>query len=291
MLIESGDLARWPISFSPASMLGQRIRLVFIYLPIILVVVWLGGWVYAAGVAWALVLAAVEFGRMYTGSRRKPAIPLIAAGAALLPLARHPFGFESTHILLAVALATSLLWHIIDFERGAEASGTDFAVTAIGIIYFGWLGAFLVSLRDLPHGQWWVLLALPSVWLADIGAYIAGSAFGKRKLSPRVSPNKSVEGYLSGILLATLGGGLLSWLWGQLGDFSHVMTFSTGAALGALLSFLAPLGDLGISMFKRELGVKDTGIMLGPHGGALDRMDTWFWTGLIGYYFALWVTA
>lgn len=291
MLIVSADSARWPISFNPASMLRQRIKLVFIFLPIILVVVWLGGWAYAAGVALVLVLAGVEFGRMFMGSRRKPAIPLIAAGAAIYPLARHTFGFDSTPVVLATALAASLLWHMIDFENGAEGSGTDFAVTAIGIIYLGWLGAYLVSLRDLPHGQWWVLLALPSVWLADIGAYFVGSKFGRRRLSPRISPNKSVEGYLAGILLATIGGGLLAWLWGQLGDFSQVMTFGTGAALGAILSFLAPLGDLGISMFKRELGVKDTGTMLGPHGGALDRMDTWFWTGLIGYYFALLVTA
>lgn len=271
-------------------MLRQRIQLILIFLPVLLVVVWLGGWIYAAGVALVLTLAGIEFGRMYQGSPNRPAVWLIGVGATIFPLARHAVGFEFTSPLLALALAISLVWHLVDYERGAANSGTDFAITAVGIIYIGWLGAYLVSLRDLPAGLWWLLLALPTVWLADVGAYVIGSIFGQRKLSPRISPNKSVEGYLAGIALATVGGAGLAWLWGQLGDISHLMSPSRGLLLGAIISSLSPLGDLGISLFKRQLGVKDTGKLLGPHGGALDRMDTWFWSSLIAYYFVIFIT-
>ena len=271
-------------------MLRQRIKWILLFLPAVLVVVWLGGWIFAAGVGLVLALAGIEFGRMFRESSNRPAVWLIGAGAAAFPIVRHAFGFELTTLLLGAALAVSLAWHLVDFERGAPNSGTDFALTAVGIIYIGWLGAYLVSLRDLPGGLWWLLLALPTVWLADIGAYLLGSVFGKHKMSPRISPNKSVEGYFSGILLATLGGTGLAWLWGQLGDLSHVMSPMRGLVLGLIISALAPLGDLGISMFKRQLGVKDTGNLLGPHGGALDRIDTWFWTGLIGYYFVIFTT-
>jgi phosphatidate cytidylyltransferase len=268
-------------------MLGQRVKLVLLYLPVLLVVAFIGGWVFTVGVAVVLALAGLEYGRMFWDGRRRPAVWLIAGFSVLLSIDRHLFQFEHASLLLGLVLLAGLVWHLIDYERGASRSGSDFALTTTGILYIGWLGSYFVSLRQLPAGQWWLLLALPSVWLADMAAYFVGSQIGRHRLSPRVSPNKSVEGYLAGIIIGTPGTAVLAWLWGSLAGISGVMTPLRGLVLGLVISVLAPLGDLAISMFKRELGLKDTGSMLGPHGGALDRMDTWLWTSMLSYYIAL----
>lgn len=289
MPTENAALVGSLTNYLPVRMLRQRVKLVLIYLPILIIVVFLGDWVFAAGAVLVLCLAGLEFGRIYRQGGYRPAVWLIPAAAASLAIGRHLLAFEHSALLLACLMALSLVWHMVDFERGAERSGTDYALTLLGILYIGWLGSYFISLRQLPGGQWWLLLALPSVWLADVAAYFVGSKFGRRRLSPRISPNKSVEGYLAGIALATPGTALLAWLWGSLGGLESVMTPTFGLFLGLVVSTLAPLGDLGVSMFKRELGVKDTGSMLGPHGGALDRMDTWLWTSLIVYYFAIFV--
>jgi phosphatidate cytidylyltransferase len=98
-----------------------------------------------------------------------------------------------------------MAYHLFQYERGSQRAGTDFAVTLSGILYIGWLGAYLISLRRLPDGLWWLLTVLPAVWLADTGAYLVGSRFGRHKMTPRLSPKKSWEGYLGGILFSVPG--------------------------------------------------------------------------------------
>jgi phosphatidate cytidylyltransferase len=142
----------------------------------------------------------------------------------------------------------------------------------------------LVSLRSLPDGLWWLLTALPSVWVGDSAAYFVGRAFGRHRLAPRLSPKKSWEGYLAGIVGAAAAGAGFAALWGVAAGPSASVTPERGLVLGAVLGLLTTLGDLGISMIKREVQVKDSGTLLPGHGGALDRLDSWLWAGAIGYY-------
>ncbi|MGH2605121.1 MAG: phosphatidate cytidylyltransferase, partial [Anaerolineales bacterium] len=128
----------------------------------------------------------------------------------------------------------------------------------------------------------WLLTALPAVWFADSAAYFVGKAIGRTRLSPRLSPKKTWEGYLAGILAAGVGGAGLAALWGLAADPSGFRP-AAGLWLGLAIGTLTPLGDLGISMIKREVQVKDTGRLLPGHGGALDRMDSWLWAGVLGY--------
>jgi phosphatidate cytidylyltransferase len=158
-------------------------------------------------------------------------------------------------------------------------------------MYLGWLGAYFISLRQLPEGLWWVLMALPVVWIADSFAYLVGSRWGRRKLSPRLSPKKTWEGYLGGIAGGTLGGALLPLLWQVWSGPDSAITPWRGALLGFVLAVLTTLGDLGESMIKRQVGVKDSGTLLPGHGGVFDRIDSWLWAGVIGYYVVLWMTA
>jgi len=267
-------------------MLRQRIIVTLLFLPIIILLIIRGGWPYVAGVSLALGLAANEFGQLFRRVDLRPSIPLLVAGAIALVIARFQLDSEKTNLLLAGIGLLSMTWHLVDYERGATRSGTDFAVTLAGIFYLGWIGAYLVELRLLPEGQWWVLIALPVVWIGDTAAYLVGKRYGRRPLAHRLSPNKTWEGYLSGVLTGTLAGAGLASLFGTLGGEVEV---AGGTLVGFLVASIAPLGDLGISMFKREMNVKDTGKLLSAHGGALDRVDSWLWAGVLAFYAVIWV--
>jgi phosphatidate cytidylyltransferase len=190
-----------------------------------------------------------------------------------------------------------MAWHLVAYERGRDEAATDFAITLGGIFYLGWLGSYLISLRSLPDGLWWFLLALPAVWLADSAAYMIGKPFGKHKMTPRLSPNKSWEGYFAGIIFGTALTALLAWAWQSLGPALAQPGIApgpqvnplNGAILGFVMSVLTTLGDLGESMIKRQVGVKDSGNILPGHGGAFDRIDSWLWAGVIAYYLIIWV--
>jgi phosphatidate cytidylyltransferase len=155
-----------------------------------------------------------------------------------------------------------------------------------GLVLFGWVSGHFFRLRALPDMAWqWTMLAMLSTWISDSGAYVVGRfvtgqfVFGKHALSPRLSPNKTVEGFLGGVVLGT-SFTILIGLW--LG-----IALMPALLLGLLVSAIGTVGDLGISLLKREAGVKDSGTLFPGHGGALDRIDSLMWTVAIAYYLAL----
>jgi len=272
-------------------MLKQRVLVAVILLPIGIALIFAGGLAYLAMVAFFMAAAVWEYARMFAALGRRPATALMVLGALALTASRFAAGFRyDIHLIAALTLVT-LTYHLADYERGAPESGTDFAVSLTGTLYLGFIGAYLISLRQVENGAWWVLLALPIIWAADSGAYFAGRAWGKHKLSPRLSPKKTWEGYLAGVAAGTLTGAGLAMAYPVLAE--HAITGMQplyGALLGFLISTFAPLGDLAESMFKRQAGVKDSGHLLPGHGGAFDRVDSWIWAGLLAYYFINLVT-
>ena len=271
-------------------MLRERAAVVLLFLPFVLWVLVTGGWFFAIAIALVLALAGSEYVLLFRNQGRRASLPMIVVGIVGIVLCRQLFDFDHTPLILASFLMVSLIWHLVDFERGAEGSATDYALTVAGTIYLGWIGAYLVSLRNLPQGQWWVLLALPAIWLADTGAYFVGRALGRHKLFPRLRPNKTWEGYLAGVVVGGVSSALFALLWRVGAGPDSGLTAWRGFTLGIVVSILAPLGDLGISMIKRELKVKDSGSLLPGHGGALDRLDTWIWAGMLGFYVVSWMT-
>ncbi len=271
-------------------MLRERVAIALLLLPVAIWVIADGGWLFVGAIALVLVLAAAEFGLLFRRVGLRPSLPLILVGVVVLVLGRIGAGFPVEAALTALILI-SLTWHLVDFERGAPRSGTDFAVTVGGFLYVGWIGSYLILLRRLPDGLWWLMLALPAVWLADSAAYFVGRAVGRHRLSPRLSPNKTWEGYLGGIVIGALSGAGFALVWRIGAGPDSAVTALNGTILGAVVSILAPLGDLGISMFKREVGVKDSGSLLPGHGGALDRIDSWIWAAALGYYLAVGLAA
>lgn len=267
-------------------MLRDRIAIALLLLPVVLWVIGIGGWVYALAVGLVLGLCAAEYVLLFRRAGQRPSMPLVVIGVMVLAGARALNGFADTPAILTALCLLGMTWHLVDYERGAPASGTDFALTLGGALYLGWIGSYLVSLRSLPDGEWWALTALPSVWLADSAAYSIGSRFGRHKMAPRLSPKKSWEGYLAGIAAGAASGMGLGALWSLGAGPTSALGPWTGLACGTLIAVLSPLGDVGISMIKRQMEVKDSGTILPGHGGALDRLDSWLWAGVLGYYAA-----
>jgi phosphatidate cytidylyltransferase len=265
-------------------MLLKRTLVALVLLPIGLLVIVSGGWAFYGVICLVLGLAALEFVTLFRLEGLRPSVVLAVGGTVLLVIGRAWDGFDSSHWMVSLLVLAAMATHLVDYERGRDKAGTDFAITISCIVYLGWLGAYLVSLRNLPEGIWWVLTVLPAVWLADVGAYFVGTRFGRHKMTPRLSPHKSWEGYLGGILFAAPGTALLTLLWRIWAGPATAVTPLRGALLGLVIGLFTILGDLGESMIKRQVGVKDSGKLLPGHGGAFDRIDSWLWAAIIGFY-------
>ncbi len=250
----------------------------FLGLPAIL---W-GGWLFFFLVGFFLIAAAWEYAWIFRSIGYDVSPWLIGVASFGLYAARSFLGESAEDWLTFLALAF-LTYYLFRYEKGAPKSALDYTISMAGAIYLGWVGAYLYLIRALPNGGWWIMLVLPIVWLADSGAYNIGVQLGKHHFSPRLSPGKTWEGFVAGLFTAILAGAFLAWAYSSFGPLK--ITVWQGAGLGLLLGLLTPLGDLGESLFKRHAGVKDSGQLLPGHGGAFDRIDSWLWAGVIGYFY------
>lgn len=262
-------------------MLNQRLVVSIILIPVGVLFIKLGGWALTIFVTLLVGIASWEFCRLFKTAGYAPATPIVISGVVVMILARNAFAFKYQDLILTLVVLIGMTYHLVEYERGRETAAIDFLISMGGIVYLGVLGAHLISLRNLPEGLWWFMLIMPVTWLADSGAYFIGSRYGKHRIAPRLSPKKSWEGYLGGIVFGLLSGLLFSFLWGFR---SPVITITRGLIVGVVLSTLPVLGDLGESMLKRQIGVKDSSGLLPGHGGLLDRLDSWIWAAAIGYY-------
>jgi phosphatidate cytidylyltransferase len=269
-------------------MLRQRVLVTAVLLPLGLTLIYFGGTAFMLFIALILGLAAWEYAKLFIVGGFQPSGLLVVIGTVAIALGRGINGFESLHWILGIFVLGSMLYHMIAYERGREQAGTDFAITLSGTLYVGLIGAYLISLRDIPNGMWWFMIALPSIWAADSGAYFYGRKFGRRKLSPRLSPKKTLEGYIAGVISGPIIGMAFAYLASSQAAPVAGITPLRGAVLGLVLAVIAPLGDLGESMIKRQFGVKDSSKLLPGHGGAFDRIDSWIWGAIISYYLITW---
>jgi len=274
--------------------LRDRLAVSILLIPAALVVIEMGGWPFAVAALALLAQAAREYTRLFVHTRFRPAVALVIGGVVLLVAAEQWPGLNPGGVLPTVLILAAVLWHLLDYERGAPASGSDFVITLGGIFYVGWLGRYFVALRGLPDGLWWLVSTLTSMWLADTGAYAFGRLLGRRlvrrPMAPRLSPKKTWEGYAGSILCGGLAGAGLGVFWSLGAGPGSALTWQAGGVLGLLVGALGPVGDLGVSMIKRQSGAKDTGRLIAGHGGALDRIDSWLVAVPLGYYFTIWMT-
>jgi phosphatidate cytidylyltransferase len=265
-------------------MLRQRLIVTLLLLPPGILCIFLGGWWYFGILFAFFILAAYEYTHMMQKTGARPARWLIVCGVAVLAVVQSApalwpglaglAGLLSGGALVA-ALVAATAWHLVDFERGADSAGTDWAITVAGLVYLGWTSGYFMLIRALPDGLSWTMTVLPAIWFSDSGAYVVGKRFGRHAMVPRLSPKKTWEGFAGGVVWAVFFGALFGWFSSFRAGPDSPVGLASGAIMGFVAALCGVLGDLGISMLKRQVGVKDTSNLLGPHGGLLDRIDSW----------------
>lgn len=245
--------------------------------------VWVGGWLMTGvGVVGGLI-AMHEFCAMTKELR--PLTVAGFAGVAGIVIAVHRGGLVwGLAVLLAALVLAFWLSAVADVRQRATV---QLATTVFGITWIGYGIGFLVALRDIPgSGNWGrtlLLAVLLGVWASDIFAYAGGRLIGRRKLAAEISPNKTVEGLVVGLVM----GLAVAWLalYNQPKDDPISPLHALWVA--AAIAIASPIGDLFESYLKRDMGVKDTGHLLGGHGGVLDRIDALLFAGAAAYFVAL----
>jgi phosphatidate cytidylyltransferase len=202
----------------------------------------------------------------------------------LVPLPAFGVWFFTTQGLSGGLLLSLLLltFYILSSYGRIHDALLFFSRAFFGVIYVGFLGAFLLLLHQLPDGNSWLLVLTAITAGSDSGAYYCGRRFGKHKLCPLVSPNKTIEGAVGGFVVGVMGAVLMALLL----RVEVSMFFLMPAAF--LLTGVGIIGDLTESVIKRATATKDSGTLLGGHGGLLDRIDSLLFAGPVLYYFLVW---
>jgi phosphatidate cytidylyltransferase len=257
-----------------------RVLAAVIGLAIVLpVLVWGGTFGLDLLLAIVLILAADEYANMTLPAQRVPARALLSMYGIALMFAVF---YGTTFAILgafAIGLLLLLTWSLFGVPDTAEG-GRAAARMALGLVYLPFLLSFIGQLRRFESGLGWIFLLLVITWAGDTGAYLAGRAFGRTKLIERVSPNKTREGAVGGLLLAIAGACLVKGLALERVSWAHAV------ALGILVDVAGVIGDLFESMLKRTFDVKDTGSLLPGHGGILDRIDSLLFAAPIAWSYA-----
>lgn len=250
--------------------LASRVLIAIPLLVAAIYAAYVGGWVLAGGGIVVGILALHEF---YAMTRQyRPLIPAGFAGLVVAIAAIHLGGVQWAGVAIpGVLLLAFWLSAVSEVRQSATA---QLAVTVLGVVWIGYGLGFLVAVRDIPGPDDWgrelLLGVLIGAWVSDTAAYLFGRMFGRRRLASQISPNKTVEGLVAGLVF------------GFAAVFFTVYHEPTAVPLAPIhavelalaVTIAAPLGDLFESYLKRDMGVKDTGTVLGGHGGVLDRIDS-----------------
>jgi phosphatidate cytidylyltransferase len=265
--------------------LAARVLVALIAIPIAILLVWQGGEVLALGLA---VLGVIALGELYTLMERvRP--PALAGFLTLVALLAAALYGEQRQVLMILMAAFPVTFFLaLARPRRANVSWA-IAVTMFGVLWIGLPMVHAIWLRDLSieqdgrtivTGMGLLFDVLIATFVGDTFAYFVGRAYGRSQFAPLISPNKTLEGLVGGVV----GGTLAFWCAGLYQDW---LTGWDALLIGFLVAITAPLGDLFESLVKRDLEVKDTGSLFGAHGGVLDRLDAVLFTVVVGYYAAV----
>ncbi len=272
--------------------LGQRWLTAVIAIPIVLAWVWFGGWVAFAGALLIVLLCIYELHNMMLHAGYRPLI-VVSLGLSVLFLVAAMLPQQQRLLLLECGIGLALLvsFPLLFFRKKLDGALVDWSLTLAIAIYVGWPMSIFLLLRGggtsgihgsqvfLPPGAWWLLMVLCGTWGFDAAAFFAGRYFGRHKLAPSISPGKTWEGVLGGIVIAITAG--LLFVFRPLN-----VPWYLAIVLGILLGVADVLGDLAESLIKRQTQVKDSGQLMRGHGGMLDRMDSLLFAVIVVYVFS-----
>ena len=275
-------------------MLKRRVITALWGIPLLIAAVWFDQplpWFTVLVAIWGL-LAAFEFYKMVAGTKVPPLtyfgliwtlLFILSRDSELLSIIEPHFNLTLlTPLLLTSAVVLSLIWLLVRPQK--EGAFVGWVWTLAGILYLGWLLSHFVALRGLDDGRNWVFLALFATFASDTAAYFVGRALGRHHLAPAISPGKTWEGTIAGVF----GAIIVSLLFTLPSCFNLPLGYGQAILLGFLISLFGQIGDLTESLFKRNIGVKDSGSLLPGHGGFLDRIDSVVFAGVVVYYYVIW---
>ncbi len=262
------------------SNLVRRVLTAAVALPAVLAVLLLAPpWATQALVACALAAGLVEFFGLL---RARGLRPLPWSGALLAAAVFAAVAWPASLGVPLWPLGVLLVLAVALLRGGDHESVSAAAATILGAVYLGGLGGTIAGLRTLPSpdgGSWRLVLLLATIVLSDTFAFFVGHAVGRRRLAPAISPGKSVEGALGGLLGGVVGVFVVRQLWLPQMPSTHALV------LGLLVAAMGILGDLDESLLKRWAGVKDSGTLFPGHGGMLDRLDSLLFGAPVLYYY------
>jgi phosphatidate cytidylyltransferase len=265
--------------------LGARVLVALVAAPIAIVMVWKGSELFMLGLA---VLGVIALGELY-GLMERVRPPALAGFLTLIALLTAALYGEPRHVLMVLVAAFPVTFLLaLGRPRRANVSWA-IAATMFGVLWIGLPMVHAIWLRDLSisqgdttigTGMGLVLDVLIATFVGDTFAYFVGRGYGRTAFAPLISPNKTLEGLVGGVV----GGTLAFWCAGLYQDW---LTGWHALLIGFLVAITAPVGDLFESLIKRDLHVKDTGRLFGAHGGVLDRLDAVLFTIVVAYYAAV----
>ncbi len=263
-------------------MLKQRLRSTAVAFPITIAAFWFGEPWFTGLIIVLAVLSSLELYRLTLPERGRKLTSVVGALCAVtLIFARH---IEDRYVLsLVITLIVALPMIFCLFRRQPQGNLLSWAWIVSGAFYIGWLFGYWIDIRALPEGRSLALVVVLATICYDSAAYFVGIAWGKTHLAPSLSPKKTWEGAVGGMLGAVAACLILKVL----------LTLSLGvwtlALMGIIISVFAQLGDLVVSLFKRNAGVKDAGSLMPGHGGVLDRIGSTIFTAVAAFYFLTWI--
>jgi phosphatidate cytidylyltransferase len=265
--------------------LPGRIAVAILAIPFAILIVWQGDEVFLIAL---MGLGVIALGELYTLMERVRPAALAGFLALAGMLAAAEYG-EPRHVIMVLVAAFPVTFFLaLARPRRANVSWA-IAATLFGVLWVGLAMVHAIWLRDLEitqdgdtivTGMGLLFDVLIATFVGDTFAYFVGRAYGRTQFAPLISPNKTLEGLVGGVV----GGTLAFWCAGLYQDW---LTGWDALLIGFLVAIAAPLGDLFESLIKRDLEVKDTGRLFGAHGGVLDRLDAVFFTVVVGYYAAV----
>jgi phosphatidate cytidylyltransferase len=255
---------------------GARVLLALPMIAFALITVIEGGLVWALAMVLIGFLALTEVYGMF--QRVRPANLAGFITVTAMVLAAH-YG-EPRHLVIVLAASFPVVFGLSLLRPRRANISWAMAVTFFGILWIGLPLSHAVLLRDLHNGMGLMIDVLVGVFIGDTSAYFAGRAWGQTPLAPLISPNKTVAGLVGGVVGATVA----VWFAGLYQDW---LSGTDALLLGLTIALVAPVGDLFESAIKRDLEIKDTGSLLGAHGGVLDRLDAAVFAVPAAYYVAV----
>ena len=263
---------------------ATRSLIAVIFGPLIIISALVGGYYWFGFILLVVLASIIEFRKIAEnrGAFTQLFVPFITSILILVE-----FYSEKMQYLIPTIILSLVLVFFVELYRNKESSTLNISTTIYASLFYSILFGSFILIRELPFHLYinyasagkWLMLMIFATWICDTAAYVFGSYFGKHKLMPRISPNKSIEGTVAGFIFAVLTAWLCHiWFIDNLRLFDSLM-------IGAITGIFGQYGDLFESMLKRDVGVKDSSNVIPGHGGILDRFDSLTLTAPVVYIY------